>query len=172
MKRVNEQAKQNLGIAKNKLDDSLSVKTEKELISDQLELRLADILKNPGSAFDYLLKEGDQLNIPELSQEVRISGEVQNPIGMAYQEGKNLKYYIDRSGGFSDKARRSRTFVIYSDGTTKVTHTFFKHRYPKAEPGCQIVIPAKPERQRTDNTGKWLAIASTLTTILVAISRL
>jgi len=172
MKRVNEQAKQNLGIAKNKLDDSLSVKTEKELISDQLELRLADILKNPGSAFDYLLKEGDQLNIPELSQEVRISGEVQNPIGMAYQSGKNLKYYIDRSGGFSDKAKRSKTFVIYSDGTTKVTHTFFKHRYPKAEPGCQIVIPAKPERQRTDNTGKWLAIASTLTTILVAITRL
>jgi hypothetical protein len=129
-------------------------------------------LENPGTPFDYLLKDGDQIIIPERSQEVRISGEVQNPIGMAYEHGRNLKYYVDRSGGFGENAKRNKVFVIYSDGITRVTRNFFWHAYPAIEPGCQIIIPPKPERQKTDNTGKWLAIASTLSTIVIAISTL
>ncbi len=172
MKRASQLAAQNLDVVRNVLDNNLTAKTEKGVTNDQLELRLDDILKNPGSEFDYLLKDGDQVTIPEVSQEVRISGEIQNPIGLAYQNGKKLKYYIDRSGGFNDKAKRSKSFVIYSDGTTKVTHNFLWHSYPKAEPGCQIVIPPKPEKQKVDNTGKWLAIASTLSAILLVIKSL
>lgn len=172
MKRINPLAKNNMITLKNSSNDSLLTKAEEQIANDQLELRLENILKNPGSDYDYFLKEGDVINVPEIMLAIRIAGEVQNPIGMAYLEGKNLKYYIDRSGGFSDKARKRKTFVIYSDGTTKITHNFIKHIYPEIQPGCQIIVPQKPERQRTDNTGKWLAIASTLTTILVAISRL
>ncbi|HZL12366.1 MAG TPA: SLBB domain-containing protein [Prolixibacteraceae bacterium] len=170
MKRVNQQAAQNLEALRNNMADSLLTKAEQQINDDQLELRLADILKNPGSAFDYLLKEGDQVMIPEVSQEVRISGEIQNPIGLAYQKEKKMKYYINRSGGFTEKARKGRTFVIYSDGTTQVTHNFIFHSYPMIESGCQIVIPSKPEKPKTDNTGKWLAIASTMATVMIAIT--
>lgn len=171
IKRINPLAKSNMVTLRNNSNDSLLTKAEEQIANDQLELRLESILKNPGSDYDYFLKEGDVINVPEIMLAIRIAGEVQNPIGMAYQDGKNLKYYIDRSGGFSDKARKRKTFVIYSDGTTKITHNFIKHMYPEIQPGCQIIVPQKPERQRTDNTGKWLAIASTITTILVAITR-
>jgi protein involved in polysaccharide export with SLBB domain len=171
IKRNNPMAKSNMAILRNNLNDSLLTKAEEQIANDQLELRLESILKNPGSDYDYFLKEGDIINVPEITLAIRIAGEVQNPIGMAYQDGKSLKYYIDRSGGFSDKARKRKTFVIYSDGTTKITHSFIKNIYPEIQPGCQIIVPQKPEKQRTDNTGKWLAIASTITTILVAITR-
>jgi protein involved in polysaccharide export with SLBB domain len=156
----------------NSANDSSLQDAEKQIKNDQLEIKLTDILSNPGTDFDYILKNGDQINIPEISQAVRVSGEIQNPIGQAFIKGKNLKYYINRAGGYNEKARRGRTFAIYSNGTTKVTRTFFWHKYPKIEPGCQIIVPQKPERAKTDNTGKWLAIASTITTILVAITRL
>ena len=172
MNRVNHQKDMNLEVLRNNLPDSLLAKAEKQIESDQLELRLDDILKNPGSAFDYVLKDGDQVMIPEVSQEVRISGEILNPLGLAYQKGKGLKYYIDRSGGFSTNALKRKTFVIYSDGTTQVTHSFFGRNYPDIEPGCQIIVPQKPEKQRTDQTGKWLGIASTMATIAIAISTL
>ncbi len=172
MNRVNHQKDMNLEVLRNNLPDSLLAKAEKQIESDQLELRLNDILKNPGSAFDYVLKDGDQVMIPEVSQEVRISGEILNPLGLAYQKGKGLKYYIDRSGGFSTNALKRKTFVIYSDGTTQVTHSFFVRNYPHIEPGCQIIVPQKPEKQRTDQTGKWLGIASTMATIAIAISTL
>jgi protein involved in polysaccharide export with SLBB domain len=172
MKRSNPDSIQKVEILRNSLPDSLMTKAEKQISSDKLELRLEDILRNPGSAFDYMLKDGDQIIIPEVSQEVRISGEVQNPIGLAYQNGKGLKYYIKRSGGFSDNAKKSKTFVIYSDGTTQVTSIFFGHDYPSIEPGCQIIVPQKPEKQKIDNTGKWLGIASTMATVAIAISTL
>jgi protein involved in polysaccharide export with SLBB domain len=172
MKRTNQMAAQNIAALRNSTADSLLTKAEKEINIDLLEIRLEDILKNPGTAFDYLLKNGDQIIIPEVSQEVRLSGEIQNPIGLAYQQGKSLKYYVNRSGGFSDKALKKKVFVIYSDGTTQVTHGFIWHNYPSVESGCQIIVPEKPEKQKVDNSGKWLAIATSLTTILLVISKL
>ena len=172
MKRNNPDSIQKAEILRNNLPDTLITKAEKQISSDKLELRLDDILRNPGSAFDYMLKDGDQIIIPEVSQEVRISGEVQNPIGLAYQSGKSLKYFINRSGGFSDNAQKRKTFVIYSDGTTQVTRSFFGRNYPTVEPGCQIIVPQKPEKQRTDQTGKWLGIASTMATVAIAIATL
>jgi protein involved in polysaccharide export with SLBB domain len=169
MKRENQQAAQTMEAVRNNIPDSLMVKAEKQIGNDQLELQLESILKNPGSVFDYVLKNGDQIIIPEVAQEVRISGEILNPIGMAYQDGQRLKYYINRSGGFTDKAQRKRVYVIYSDATSSVTRNFLIHNYPSPEPGCQIVVPQKPEKIKSDNTAKWLTIATTLSTLMVAI---
>lgn len=169
MKRANNNAALAIEAIRHNLADSLVPSVENQIKNDQLELRLESILNNPGTAFDYMLKEGDEIIIPEAAQEVRISGEVLNPIGMAYQQGKGLKYYIDHSGGFSDNAMKRKTYVINSDGTSKVTHRLFVRIYPTPTPGSQIVVPQKPEKVKTDNTGKWLAIASTLSTLMVAI---
>ena len=170
MKRNNPDSIQKLEVLRNSMPDSLISKAEKQMSSDNLELRLDNILKNPGSTYDYLLKEGDHIIIPEVSQEVRISGEIQNPIGLAYEQNRNAKYYINRSGGFTGEAMKGKTFVIYSDGTTKVTHNFIFRNYPVVEPGSQVVVPQKPEKSKTDNTSKWLALASTMATVMVALS--
>jgi len=170
MKRANLQAQKNLEALYKNAEDTTLVKAEKQLTNNQLELRLETILQTPGTSFDYVLKDGDQILIPEISQEIRISGEIPNPIGLAYEKGRKLKYYVDRTGGFGEKAKPKKVFVIYSDGTTKVTNSFLWRSYPPIEPGCQIIVPPKPERSKTDNTGKWLAIASTLSAIAIAIS--
>ena len=170
MKRVNVQAQKNLETLFKNAEDTTLIKAEKQLSNNQLELRLEKILQTPGTTFDYVLKDGDQILVPEISQEVRISGEIQNPIGLAYEKGRNLKYYVDRTGGYGEKAKPKKVFVIYSDGTTKVTSSFLWRTYPPIEPGCQIIVPPKPERSKTDNTGKWLAIASTLSALAIAIS--
>jgi len=169
MKRANQQVDLTMKAIRNNLPDSLIPKAETQIANDQLELRLESIMKNPKSYYDYLLKDGDQIMIPEVAQEVRISGEILNPIGMAYRDGQRLKYYINRSGGFTDKAQRKKVHVIYSDGTSSVTRNFLGHRFPSPEPGCQIVVPQKPEKVKSDNTTKWLTIATTLSTMMVAI---
>jgi len=169
MKRANHSAAITLDAVRHNLPDSLLPKVEKQIDNNQLELRLESIMQNPGAAYDYLLKEGDEIIVPEVAQEVRISGEVLNPIGMAYQNGKGLKFYINRSGGFTDNAMKRKVYVIHSDGTSQVTRNFLGHHYPTPEPGSQIIIPQKPQKVRTDNTVKWLTIATTLSTLMVAI---
>ena len=172
MKRANQQAALSMEAIQHSSSDSLLTKAAEQLNLDQLELRLEEIMNHPGSVFDYQLKEGDQIIIPETSQEVRISGEILNPIGQAYEQGRGLKYYINRSGGFSERAKKGKVFVVYSSGTTQVTHTGLWRNYPTIEPGCQIIVPQRPEKTKTDNTAKWLAITSTMATLLVAITAL
>lgn len=138
--------------------------------NNQLELRLADILNNPGGDYDYFLRDGDEIIIPEIQQEVRVSGEILNPMGLTFEQGKNLRYYVDRSGGFSTKAQRKKVFVLYSDGTTAVTKNFIFHKYPALEPGAQIIVPEKQIKDRGDQSAKWLAIASTMSSIAVSVS--
>ena len=152
------------------MEDSLVEKAEKQIETSKLELRLNEIMANPGSVYDYILREGDEITIPEAMQEVKISGEVLNPIGLAYQKDESLKYYIERSGGFGTNAKKGKVFIIYSDGTTRITKNFLGHNYPNPEPGCQIVVPSKPERPAGDQTTKWLAIASTFSSLAVAIA--
>jgi len=148
--------------------NALKNKLEKHLENARVELQLEKILVNPGSVYDYHLFEGDSINIPEVSEEVHVAGAIYNPISMAYEPRKNAKYYIDRSGGFWDNANKKRVYVVYSDGTTKVTKgLFFSNRYPKVLPGSKIIVPEKPDKTPVD-ISRWLAIASTFASLALA----
>lgn len=154
---------ENLGI------DTLMNKATKQLTNGRVELQLDKIMNDTASIYNYHLKEGDKVVIPEVSEEVRVVGEILNPVGLAYEPRRNAKFYIDRSGGFSDKANTRKVYVINSDGTTKVTKSFIFTTYPSVQPGSKIIVPEKPEKEKME-AAMWLAIASTFSSIAVAIA--
>jgi protein involved in polysaccharide export with SLBB domain len=170
MIRAPRNLEQIMGVIGNLFEDSLIHSARSKFEVDKLELRLADILKNPSSPYNYLLKEGDQIIIPEVTEEIRVAGEILNPIALAYQTGKNARFYIDRAGGFSHSAQKGKVYVINSDGTTRVTRSFIFRNYPDVEQGSQIVVPQKPIRE--SNTAQWLGIASTMSSLTIAIATL
>ncbi len=131
---------------------------------------LYNILNNPNSKVDLLLRAGDVLNIPRKLQTVKISGAVQNPLSLPFVEGKTLKYYINLSGGFNTDAVRRKVYVKYPNGKTQATKVFFAKNYPQIEPGSEIIVPAKPEKQRVDNSSKWMAWSSIIASLAVAFA--
>ena len=139
-----------------------------ELGSERVAINLQNILNNPKSDRDLLLKNSDRINIPEFMQTVKITGSVQNPFSITYEPGKNAKYYVDRTGGFQAVANKKKTYVQYPNGETAVTKGFIFRRYPKVTPGSLVVVPEKPEKERQQ--GLWLAIASTMSSMAVAIA--
>ena len=101
-------------------------------------IELDKALANPGSDADIVLREGDRLTVPVYNGTVKINGEVMYPNTVAYKEGKGINYYIDLAGGFSGKAKKSRTYIIYMNGdVAKAGHGV------KVKPGCEIVVPQK-----------------------------
>ena len=135
---------------------------------ENVAINLSELLNQAESEFDLFLRDGDKLSIPEYVQTVKISGNVQNPFSLTYEKGKKLKYYIDKSGGFKTDALKRKIFVQYANGTTSSTKNFIFKSYPEVLPGSQIIVPSKPEKN-TGDTGRWLAIASTFSSIAVAI---
>lgn len=136
---------------------------------EQVAIDLKAIMENPGSQADLFLNNGDRINIPEFLQTVKITGNVQNPFSVTYEEGKRAKYYINRSGGFDSEAHKKKTYVKYANGTTAVTKGFIIRSYPDVQPGSQVIVPKKPEKQNGDS-GRWLGIASVMASLAVSVA--
>lgn len=110
---------------------------------------LEKALAKPGSAHDVVLRDGDELFIPQLQSTVKVSGSVTYPNSVTYTKGVGVRGYLSQAGGYNDLSRKY-PIVVYMNGkvaTTKRTGVFFK-KYPKVEPGCEILVPTKTKGQR------------------------
>lgn len=115
----------------------------------KIALNLEYIIKHPHSDEDIVLQEGDVVIIDRRLYEVKVSGEVMFPTQVVFKEGADLRYYIDKAGGFTENARKRKTYVLYGNGNASKTKRilFFKN-YPEIEPGVEILVPKYPERPR------------------------
>lgn len=122
-----------------------------------IDLELA--LKNPGSTYDVVLQPGDVLFVPEQQSTVKISGDVLFPNAVVYVPGKKLDYYIDQAGGYGQRARKGKAYIVYLNGTVARAK-----RNTPIEPGCSIIVPSKPANDGTDWT-KILTIATSFSSV-------
>lgn len=137
--------------------DSLKLDLD-SIYSVGIDLELA--MAKPGSNADIVLREGDKLIVPELTNTVKINGAVMMPNTVAFKDGKSVKYYIDQAGGFANGARKSKAFIIYMNGQVAKVKGSGRNM---VEPGCEIVVPVKDKSK----AGRWsmqtiLGIASSL----------
>jgi protein involved in polysaccharide export with SLBB domain len=132
--------------------------------SEAIGIELSEILRNPGSVHDMLIEEGDILIIPKQTQTVRLRGKLLYPTTVRFEKGKSLKYFVNQAGGFDNRAKRRGTYVIYANGRVARTRSFlFFKFYPGAEPGAEIIVPAKLPKlpmQTSDILGITSGIAS------------
>ena len=135
--------------------DSLKLDLD-SVYSVGIDLELA--MKNPGSSADVVLRAGDKLVVPELSNTVKINGAVMLPNTVAYKDNKSVKYYISQAGGFANNARKSRAFIIYMNGQVAKVKGSGRNMI---EPGCEIVVPVKDKNGRM-NFQTILGIASSI----------
>ena len=120
-------------------------------------------LANPGSKYDMVLRDGDELIIPELTSTVRVQGEVLFPNTVQFIQGKPVRYYVKQSGGFGNLARRSKVYVIHMNGTVSVGS------YAKVDAGSEIIVPSHPESKKL-STGEWLSIGTTAASLSTMIA--
>ncbi len=133
--------------------------------NDYVSIDLSKALKYKNSKFDIILQKDDKIFIPEINPFVTIRGIVQSPLRISFdKEHTNVRYYIDKAGGFGIRPWRKRVFVTYADGKSKRTKNFlFFHFYPAVEQGSIVTIPMRPEGQEVTD------IAKTTVTSLVPI---
>ena len=127
-------------------------------------IQLDKAIEQPGSNYDIVLREGDKIVIPEYTNTVKISGDVMYPNTVAFRQGKGVKYYVDKAGGWGNRAKKSRAYIVYMNGTVAQVG-----RGVKPEPGCEIVVPTKPEGRKM-STGEIVSIASGSASIAAMIA--
>lgn len=142
-------------------NDNDSIDLNKIEISDtyNVGIDLEKALQNPGTHYDLVLQEGDRLFIPQIQSTVKISGDVMFPNAVLFEPGKKLKYYINQAGGYGERAKKNKAFIVYMNGTVTKAK-----RNSEIEPGCQIIVPSKSPNGGV-NWAQIMAITSSFTSV-------
>ena len=112
------------------------------------------------SEYDITMMDGDQLYIPQLTQEVTVTGEVFYPTSHFYEEGIDREKYVKLSGGTTRKADRKHIYVVRADGSVNSVSTDFNYSDDDGtpwfedvdedaiRPGDTIVVPLDVDRMK------------------------
>jgi protein involved in polysaccharide export with SLBB domain len=136
------------------------------ILIDQLEadstysvgIHLDEAIAQPGGDEDIELVDGDRLIIPRFNRTVRVSGDVRSSNTVAYKEKKDYKYYIEQAGGFGDRAKKQKVYIVYQNGTIA------KASKAKIEPGCEVIVPSKGPKNEL-SVAQWISIGPSFASI-------
>lgn len=147
--------------------DSLNMATVEMESTYFVGINLENALKSPGSDADVVLRDGDVITIPEYNGTVRVMGAVTYPNTVTFKAKKNLKYYVQAAGGYDNRARKNRAFVIYMNGMVE------SGKRAEVRPGCIIIVPSKSAVEPvkwSEIIGMLSSTASTAAVVMSAIS--
>jgi len=96
-------------------------------------------MAEPGGPQDVILQAGDRLLVPERLYTVRVTGEVGFPTALVHAEGRDIDWYVERAGGYLERADEDRARVIHPNGLSQPNEG--RH---EVLPGSTIVVPVKP----------------------------
>jgi polysaccharide biosynthesis/export protein len=135
--------------------------------STLIAINLLSVLKDPEVKDNLYLVGGDSLYIPRENQTVKLTGQVLNPVSVAFSAGLRTKDYISQAGGFTDKAAKRRVFVKYANGISDKTRTFlFFTTYPKVKQGSEIIVPAIiPDNSTKMTSAEKISVLGAITSI-------
>ena len=137
----------------------------------RLVINLDGVLaRGVGSRDDIILRNGDQLIVPKIKQEVAVIGEVQNSTAHLYRAGLSRNDYLSLSGGLTNRADGKRTYVVRADGSVVASTGgwFGKRGDINIQPGDTIVVPLDTER--LPPLPLWQAVTGILYNAAVALA--
>ena len=138
-----------VGMASSLLNQLRTTKALGRLVINLPEMLKADAKSGTDGVQDVLLRDGDKLFIPPVTQEVTILGEVQHATSHLFTAGLTVSEYIDKSGGLSYRADEDRIYVVRANGEVLPSHAadwFSSNLYVR--PGDTIVVPLDAERMK------------------------
>jgi protein involved in polysaccharide export with SLBB domain len=130
-------------------------------------IELENALKNPGSDYDVVLCEGDELIIPEFQSTVRIQGVVMYPNTVFYKEGEKLGYYINQSGGYGHRAKKSKVYIVYMNGMVSKAG---KYSPGLVQPGCEIIVPSKKKAKGFEALSAMMSFATSAASMAAIVA--
>jgi protein involved in polysaccharide export with SLBB domain len=163
-----------LNIKSDSLSSSERIKNEIYKDYDKISIDLNKAMHDKTTSENMLLEDGDILTIEQNTNLVKVSGEVYYPTIVPFKENENLKYYIQKSGSYTELARKRGTLVIYPDGKAKKVKQFlFFRSYPQVVSRAEIFVPQKSDKNKSKMTiGEWSVILSSLAIVANVIINL
>ncbi len=140
----------------------------------RLIVNFSRILEDSTSKENVELADGDSIYVPRRPETVKVTGAVAVPGMLIHEPGKTASYYIEKTGGLTEKADGDRIRIVRVTGELTPASRWL-WRDPRVEPGDQIVVAVAEDKEPID-WGKTIkdatTIAATLATTIYVIAQL
>ena len=153
-------------IASEQLEDASLVDRMDVGQSYTVAIDLEAAVKNPGSDADLILRTGDVIIVPKLDNTVKISGAVLYPNTVSFVPGKGLGYYLSNAGGATEDAIKRKVYMVHMNGSVAVKGTSGF----KVQPGTEIIVPEKVQREKGQNLASIMAIATSTASLAAMVT--
>ncbi|MCF4009271.1 polysaccharide biosynthesis/export family protein [Rheinheimera sp. UJ63] len=115
------------------------------------------------------LENGDEIFIPQRRNAISIIGEVHSPSSHVFTSGLSVQDYLNRAGGFKQRADKDAVYVIKADGSVmNSTNSWFALNRNRLEAGDTIVVPLNTEYK--DGLTIWATATQIIYNSAVAIA--
>ncbi len=84
--------------------------------TNRIPIDFIKIYNSKGKEGDILLKEGDKIIIPAKPDTIMVLGAVINPSAVLFEKEKDIKYYVNKVGGFAEDANQKKIIVVKAQG--------------------------------------------------------
>lgn len=111
-------------------------------------IHLSDSVGWKDSSNDIALEGGDELDIPFRPSVVSVLGQVYNPNSFVFQDGEDIGWYLDKTGGPVADAEKSEMYLVRADGTVFSRQQAFLGSFlsTSLDAGDTLIVPQRLER--------------------------
>ena len=140
------------------------------------EFDLSVLKNNPD--LDTILEDGDEIIIPNITQQVFVQGEVSNPGAIRYSPKQSLDYYISASGGALKSSDLKTIYIVHPNGETKNFSVNSRLSFLATDntdifiyPGSVIYVPKSASLQNgIEVAAVWAPIISSIALSVTSLS--
>lgn len=143
------------------LEDTVRYTLDVRSIEPNVSVDFTKALNN--SKYDITLENGDNIIIPTSPNLVYVFGRVEKPGFVEFEKGKDVNYYINKTGGFTKVADESRAAVIRNS-----TSEWVNNSEAEVYDGDYIYVPGEIDVSTSTEQAKvstYAAIASIILSI-------
>ncbi|MCF6269618.1 MAG: SLBB domain-containing protein [Melioribacteraceae bacterium] len=152
-------------------EDSLSLITDNQLrlAKSLVTVDFKEVLNDNSDNSKFIVKDGDIIYIPEITDLVYVYGQVMNPGFIDYVEGNNYQHYIRKAGGVGNAAK-SEVYLIKGKTRAYIDMTDDDYQYT-IESGDYIWVPKDIPRTfdfYLTRTARIAAVVAAVATVYLA----
>ncbi|MFO7660895.1 MAG: hypothetical protein R6V77_08275, partial [Candidatus Cloacimonadaceae bacterium] len=141
------------------------LRTKTRQLKGKYSIDIEKCWNSQGKEANLVLREGDELYVPEVLNGVWVAGQVRNPGLVTWQQDMKWKDYLQLAGGYANNRKSQGTRIIRTRSGNWIKPT----NKVQINPGDVIFVPDKEERYTWDYVKEAILIASQLLTVLIAI---
>lgn len=142
---------------------------------ERVGIDLPRVLKNHKDRDNIILVAGDSIYIPEYDPIVMVQGAVNAPGPVSYTPGKNLDWYVNAAGGYTQAGDERHAYVTQPNGERQGVRrkAVLADDVPKPLAGAVVFVPPKTAAEPGSNVLGVVATAAqvlaTLATLIVVV---